>query len=344
MYYAAMRSGVVAVAGVGYGDSDGDESDSDPGIDLTATRGLADHRLECVAANPDRPSRAFCGTFDDGLYRTTDAGETWHRTGLSAESVTSLAIRPDDPDIVFAGTEPSRLYRSTDGGETWYRRDGLRDLASEPSWSFPPRPQTDHVRWVEPDPEKPDHLYVGVEAGALVTTPDGGETYRDRVEGGPRDTHTVATHPAAPDRAWVAAGDGFYVTSDRGDTWTTVESGLDRTYCWSVAVGGDGTPETALVSAARGAGSAHRQPAETYVYRRDLVAGDEWERIDGTALPTGEGVLRPVLEGDPEASGEFVAATDRGLYRTTDGGDTWRRLPVDWDAYTDETARGLAVV
>ena len=49
---------------------------------------------------------------------------------------------------VYAGTEPSALYRSDDGGETWHELESLLELPSRPTWSFPPRPWTSHVRWI----------------------------------------------------------------------------------------------------------------------------------------------------------------------------------------------------
>jgi hypothetical protein len=52
---------------------------------------------------------------------------------------------------VYAGTEPSALYTSNDGGDSWERMEGLNSLPSSKSWSFPPRPWTHHVRWIEPD-------------------------------------------------------------------------------------------------------------------------------------------------------------------------------------------------
>ncbi|SHG44615.1 WD40/YVTN/BNR-like repeat-containing protein [Halobaculum gomorrense] len=328
--YAAMRDCFRVV------DPDGEKAVTAPEFDGRA--------LECVAVHPDAPDRAFVGTFESGLWRSTDAGATFERVGaetVDQAAVMAAAASPHDPDVIWAGTEPSRVYRSTDGGDAWERRDGVVDLPSSDEWAFPPRPHTHHVRWIEPDPDDPGHLYVAVEAGALVTTGDGGETWRDRAPGSRRDTHSMATHPDAPDRAWAAAGDGYAETSDGGETWDHPQTGLDRTYCWSVAVDA-GDPDRALVSAARGAREAHTaERAETYVYRR---SGDsEWVRLDGRGLPLGEGVTRPVLAaGDP---GEFYALSNRGLYRTTNAGDSWEEVAVDWpDRTADQTARGLAVL
>jgi len=296
-------------------------------------------QLECVAADPDRPERLLCGTFEAGLWRSTDGGATWTRaSGVEPPAVMSLALDPGDPDGVWAGTEPSRVYRSTDGGETWAERPGLTELPSAGEWSFPPRPDTHHVRWIEPDPGDPDRLYVGIEAGALVRTRDGGETWTDRVPGSRRDNHTIATHPDAPDRVWSAAGDGYAESRDRGETWDHPQEGLGHRYCWGLAVD-PGDPETVLVSAASGARAAHRT-AESYLYRKR--GGEEWERLDDRGIPTGDGVLRAVLAAG-DAPGELYAANDRGLYRTADAGDSWERLAGWPDGFDGQTVRGLAV-
>ncbi|QZY00336.1 WD40/YVTN/BNR-like repeat-containing protein [Halobaculum rubrum] len=314
----------------------------------TATARVADdldgRALECVAVHPDAPDRVFVGTFESGLWRSANAGETFERVGaepIEQDAVMATAVSPHDPDVIWAGTEPSRVYRSADGGETWTHCDGLVDLPSSDEWAFPPRPHTHHVRWIEPDPHDPDHLYVAVEAGALVTTRDAGETWTDRVADSRRDTHSMATHSDAPGRAWCAAGDGFAETADGGETWTHPQEGLDRTYCWSVAVD-SGDPDRVLVSAARGAREAHSaERAETYVYRRE--GGDRWERLDDRGLPLGAGVTRPVLaSGDP---GEFYALSNRGLFRSDDAGGSWSAVGVDWaERIGDQTARGLVVL
>jgi len=99
-----------------------------------------------------------------------------------------------------------------------------------------------------------------MEAGALVVTPDGGETWVDRPEGSRRDNHALATHPDAPNLVYAAAGDGFAESGDRGDSWRVVDRGLDHGYVWGLAVD-PGDPETALVSAASGAVAAHSRGA-----------------------------------------------------------------------------------
>ncbi|MFC4358124.1 WD40/YVTN/BNR-like repeat-containing protein [Halobium salinum] len=312
-------------------------------------RRLTDYRPDCVVVHPDRPDRVLVGTSDAGLWRSDDGAESFERVGdgVLHERVTALAVNPGDPDELWAGTEPSAVYRSTDGGRNWEEKGGLTDLDSADSWSFPPRPHTHHVRWIEPDPGDPAHLYVGVEAGALVQTHDRGETWEDRVDGSRRDNHSLATHPDAPSRAWAAAGDGYAESHDGGETWDHPQAGLEHRYCWSVAVDAD-DPGTVLVSAASGARAAHTT-GDAYVYRKVETRGDEgearsgWERADDGLSP-GE-TLRPVLARGA-TSGEFYAASNHGLFRTADAGESWRRL-VAWpegEGFEDQAVRGLAVV
>ncbi|EMA46257.1 hypothetical protein C449_04470 [Halococcus saccharolyticus DSM 5350] len=328
------------------------ERDDDDAADHDAwrtTQRLGDHDLECVAVHPEAPGRVFVGTFDAGLHRSQDGGESFERVGEGTigEHVMSLAVDPESPKTIWTGTEPSAVYRSTDGGESWERREGLTDLPSSSEWSFPPRPDTHHVRWIEPDPHSPDHLYVGIEAGALVETHDAGATWEDRVETARVDNHSLATHPDAPERAWSAAGDGYAETHDAGETWVHPQEGLGHRYCWSVAVD-PADPDTVLLSSASGPRSAHNaDTAESYVYRKrgngSESDADSWERLDDRGLPTGEGVVRAVLA--PGAAGEFYAVNNRGLFFTTDAGDSWTRLGVEWPAaFESQTPRGLAVL
>jgi len=347
-----------------------------PDDEWRVTERLTDYEPRCLAASSSDPDRVFCGTFDDGLVRSTDGGEKWEHVGgdeIESDRVTALAVSPHDSSTVWAGTEPSAVYKSTDGGDSWVRREGLCDLPSATEWFYPPRPDTHHVRWIEPDPSEPGRLYVGIELGALVVTDDGGKTWSERPPGSRRDNHSLTTHPAFPARVWSAAGDGYAESHDSGRSWDHPQEGLDHRYCWSVAVdagdvdalgnrGGSSAPGdsgavgeasgsgTVLVSSASGARSAHALPAESYVYRRELdVSGGSghgdgrWERaMDG--LPDPEGLIRAELAS---GGGDCFALTNRGLFRSTNAGNAWNALATDaeWPSGFEKRApHGLVVV
>jgi len=59
-----------------------------------------------------------------------------------------------------------------------------------------------------------------------MCTFDDGRTWRDRVRGGPYDTHTAVTHPLAPGRIYSAAGDGYFESTDAGGSWRSPEDDL----------------------------------------------------------------------------------------------------------------------
>jgi len=311
---------------------------------------LAARSASCVAADLGRPERVFCAA-RRGVWRSDDAGSSWRPVfeGIPGEEVTALAVSAAERvgafGVVHVGTEPSAVFRSEDGGENWRRCEGLSELPSSRAWSFPPRPETHHVRWLEPDPHEPGRLYVAIEAGALVRLdrgPVGGATWRDRVPGGPYDTHQLAIHAERPGRLWSAAGDGFYESDDGGDSWRRAEDGLPFRYCWSVAVD-PGDPDTAVLAAAPGPMQAHaRERAESSVFRR---TGDGPWREVRTGLPEPKGQRAALVATHPAEPGAFYLAADGGLYRSSDAGATWDRLAVDWpDGHgPGSRARGLTV-
>jgi len=304
------------------------------------TERLVGDRFESLAASAAVPGRVFAGTVDAGLKRSTDSGKTWTEVGNFEDRVTAVTISPHDPDEVWVGTEPSAVYRSTDAGMTWQQCPGLTDLPSADRWSFPPRPQTHHVRSLVVDRTDPDRIYIAIEAGAFIRLTDGGKTFEDHPSGARRDNHTLATHTDAPERVYTAAGDGYAESVDGGESWTYPQEGLDHRYVWGLAVD-PGNPETVVVSAANGARSAHSpSTAEAYVYRR---AGDGWEQaMEG--LPAPAGTVRAVLAAG-QRGGEFVALTNRGLFRSHDSAESWTQLDISWPtAYEEKVGRGLAVV
>lgn len=300
---------------------------------------LEGQRLHCVAVDPERPERVYAGTEAEGLWLSHRGGDGWERA-LEGRQVTAVTVSAAEGGVVYAGTEPSAVLRSADGGASWEELAGLTELPSAESWSFPPKPWTHHVRWIEAHPLEPGRLYVAVEAGALLRSPDGGRTWQDRVPDGPYDTHTLRLHPQAPGRVWSAAGDGYFESADGGETWRRPQQGLDHRYVWGLAVD-RGDPETLIVSSASGPGAAHATSgARSFVYRR---AGDgPWQQVRA-GLPDPQGTSRSALAAHPEEPGVFYAASNHGLFESRDGGQSWEALQVAWPEGFRRPVSGLAL-
>jgi hypothetical protein len=199
-------------------------------------------------------------------------------------------------------------------------------LKSSSEWSFPPRPETHHVRWIEPDRHVAGRLFVAIEAGALIRSEDAGATWRDRTADGPRDTHQLWIHAMAPGRLYSAAGDGYFESRDAGESWQKFGKGLRHGYVWSVAVDA-GDPDNILLSSAASPRHSHYEPAESHLYRR--VAGSDWEELR-EGLPNGGGRHTAVLGAHPEKAGTFFAAWENDVFRSIDGGASWCSLGLSW--------------
>lgn len=296
---------------------------------------------ESLAVNPQNPTCVYCGTGGNGLWRSEDAGKSWHPVGpgIAYNEITAVAVSPTEPGVVVAGTEPSAVFRSENGGETWTDLPGLQSLPSARSWSFPPRPETHHVRWIEPDPVVAGRAFVAIEAGALIRTLDGGQTWLDRVPGGPIDTHTAATHPLAPGRVYSAAGDGYFESEDAGESWSRQVDGLQHRYLVSVAVD-PADPDTVIVSAASGPFVAYRpRNAEAYLYRK---AGRRKFELAMAGLPGGQGTIASRLATHPGEPDVIYAANNHGLFRSPDAGQSWKLVDIPWPLQA--FAHGLAAL
>lgn len=284
---------------------------------------------ECLAVDVEHPSRLYCGTWGHGLWRSDDAGRTWNPVGpgIAYGEITAVAVSPRERGVVYAGTEPSAVFRSENGGETWRELSGLRALPSSRSWSFPPRPETHHVRWIETDPAEAGRVFVAIEAGALVRTLDGGKTWLDRVSDGPYDTHTAGTHKMAPGRLYSAAGDGYFETGDAGASWSSEMKGLRHHYLVGVAVD-PADPDAVVVSAASGPFVAYSpRHAEAYVYRK-AARGSFQTAMNG--LPDGRGTVASRFAASPSEPGVIYAANNHGVFRTADAGGSWKALEIPW--------------
>jgi photosystem II stability/assembly factor-like uncharacterized protein len=292
-----------------------------------AERVLADVGAMCVAVDPRAPERVHVGTFDRGLFVSEDRGATWDAPERPPEEsrVLSVAVSPA-ADHAYAGTEPSNLYRSEDHGGSWERLPTLRELPSEPTWSFPPRPWTHHVRTIAPHPSDPAQLSVGIELGGVMRSADGGASWLDHNPQAHSDAHALLTHPDRPDRLYELAGQGIAISENRGDTWRRLEGGLDRHYAWAGAVD-PAQPDRWYAAVSRSPFSAHGSAdGEGVLGRTD---GDGWTAIDTWTKDAPELRRMPYALLAPEPD-ELLAGLRGGvMVLSDDAGTSWRRLPLE---------------
>jgi hypothetical protein len=314
---------------------------------------------QCLASDPLRPERIYCGTFGHGLWISEDGGRRWHEAGpgIEHQQITAVAVsrteRAGAAGVIWAGTEPSALFRSEDGGRNWRPCPALLELPSAPTWSFPPRPHTSHVRWIAPDPHLAGRLLVSIEAGGVMRSLDGGLSWEDRRPDGPYDAHTLATHPLAPGRVYAAAGGdglmrpghGYFESYDAGASWRTSGAEMDFHYLWGLVVD-PRDPDTLLVSASPSPFHAHNpDSARSTIYRK--VGDGPWQ--DVCPLPERDGAQAYLLATDGVTHG-FYAACNQGLFASfseIQRGDElrWLQLPVPWpEAYRRQYINALLVI
>jgi photosystem II stability/assembly factor-like uncharacterized protein len=289
----------------------------------------------CLAVDPKDPATLYVGTSDEGLFKSTDGGESWEQLpGIEHPRITAVAVSPTS-GAVYAGTEPSALFVCRDEGGSWRALEGMRNLPSAPTWSFPPRPWTSHVRAIALSYADPNLVVVGIELGGVVRSTDGGETWQDQRPGAQADCHSLAAHHGDPGLLYEAGGGGFAQSRDFGDSWESAHEGMGLRYAWGLAADAE-DPTLVYASAASGPGRAHGEGfSDAAIYRR--VADGRWE-----AVLEGLAAFPYALCSDPEAPGRLYAGLGDGtILRSADAGERWQevaRVPAGLQALAAASA------
>ena len=214
----------------------------------------------------------------------------------------------------------------------------VRDVEGDPTASE--RLLGHSFECIEATPARPERIFAGTVDAGLLRSTDGGKTWEEVGEFDDRVT-AVTSSPHDDEVVWAGTEPSAVYRSDNGgETWTHPQEGLEHRYVWGLAVDA-ADPDTVVVSAASGARTAHRTAtADAHVYRR---TNGVWEHaMEG--LPEPSGMVRAVLDSGHSA-GEFVAVTNRGVFVTTNGAQSWEAVAIDWpEEYETQVGRGLAVV
>lgn len=298
-------------------------------------------RSIAVAGNAAQPRTFYMGATGGGVWKTTDAGKSWHNISdeyFKTGAVGALAVAPSDPNVIYAGMGESAIrgdmatgdgvYRSTDGGKTW-KQAGLAD--------------THVISKIVVDPGNPDHLFVAAlghvfgansERGVFESS-DGGTHWKKILY---VDEHTGAIDVAmdphnarvlyaamwqAYRRPWKLSSGGpgseLYKSSDGGAHWTNISKhpGLPTGVLGKIGVsvsGADSNRVYALIEAKAGG-----------VFVSD-DAGATWRRTYHDSELTQRAWYFTRIYADPKEIDTVYAPQVGGVFKSTDGGVKFTKL------------------
>ncbi len=301
-------------------------------------------RTRALAGVPSEPATFYLGAVNGGVWKTTDAGSTWHSIwdDQPSGSIGAIAVASSDPNVVYVGSGEGLqrpdlstgdgVYKSTDAGKTWTHLEGLRD--------------GQQIGQVAIDPRDPNRVFVAVEGHpfgtneerGLYLTTDGGKTFKrvlfvsnrtgaSEVQIDPQNPQIVFAgmwqRQEAPwENGSFGGGEGgLYRSTDGGETWNKLT--------------GNGLPEQILQlqltispsNPKRIYGAFAPVKGAVGIYRSD-DGGDHWvhapeddprpeERIGGGDVP--------VLLADPKDP-DTVYVASIVSWKSTDAGKTWSAL------------------
>lgn len=192
-----------------------------------------------------------------GFFKSTDGGKTWREsTELKTEALHSLAQSPSDPNILIAGSNRG-VYRSTDAGETWLQLPtsaypdirNVESIAVDPrdakaiyvgTWHLPWKTEDGGQTWksiktgmiddsdvfaIEIDETRPNHVIASACSG-IYESQNAGGNWR-KVQGIPsqsRRTRDILRHPAIPSTIFAGTTEGFWRSTNGGDSWMLTTS------------------------------------------------------------------------------------------------------------------------
>ncbi|HET9683562.1 MAG TPA: hypothetical protein VFP15_05625 [Gemmatimonadaceae bacterium] len=209
-----------------------------------------------VEVAPSDPNVIYVGMGDlvtggainegDGVYRSSDAGQTWHHLGLDAtKQIPSILVDPRDPNLVMVAAQGDfhrksdvrGVFRSTDGGTTWtktlYVNDetGIQKLARAydvPQVIF----ATTVSHYIPPATDFPNTPSAGPTGTALYKSTDEGVTWHEVTGGGlprlaGRTSVAVAMNTNAQ-RVYLIGNFGLYRSDDGGSSWRQMAANDER--------------------------------------------------------------------------------------------------------------------
>jgi photosystem II stability/assembly factor-like uncharacterized protein len=288
------------------------------------------------------PLTYYMGTTGGGLWKTEDAGQFWTNISdgyFKTGSVGAVAVAESDPNVVYCGmgehapravmtSHGDGMYKSTDAGKTW-KHIGLET--------------TQHIAEIKIHPSNPDIVYVAVQGNlygpnkerGVYKTEDGGASWKNILfvndETGCADIDMDMSNPRVlyaamwehGRRPWQVIsggpGSGLYKSTDGGDNWKKIQSGLpDELGKMAVSICRSEPDRVyALVES-----DSNEEKGGLFVSDN---AGGSWKRISKDHRLVQRAWYYIEVFADP-INKDMVYVLSAPALRSSDGGKTWERL------------------
>jgi photosystem II stability/assembly factor-like uncharacterized protein len=183
----------------------------------------------------------------DGVYKSTDGGDTWKHIGLErTRQISAVRIHPQNPDVVYVAAQGSPygankergIYRTTDGGKNWELVLHIDENTGASSLSMDmANPRVLYAAFWE-HRRYPWIADSGGPNSAIYKSTDGGDTWTKLENGLPKFMGKigVAVSPANPKRVWAiieAEDGGLFRSDDGGKSWRNInKERVLRTRSW----------------------------------------------------------------------------------------------------------------
>ena len=313
-------------------------------------------RAVAVTGVPGQPNVYYFGAVNGGVWKSTDFGRTWNPIfdAPPTNSVGAIAVAPSDPNIIYVGSGEglqrpdlsvgNGIYKSSDAGATWTHL-GLDDAQQIPS--------------IIVDPHDSNRLFVAVlghpygpnEMRGVFRSTDGGATwqkvlYKDentgavQVDFDPSDPKTIYAvlwsarqGPWEYGNAYLGEGSGLFKSTDGGDTWHAIGSGLPQ-FAHAQGLGRIGIG-IATSKPRRIYALVQASPRFGGVYRSD-DAGATFTRVNSQPRVYERGDDFAGITVDPK-NPDVVYSANTSTYKSTDGGANfipWKGAPGGDDYHT----------
>ncbi len=276
-------------------------------------------RRESIRRVEQEADRRIAACEDNALLiiEGADAASRRIETGIEG-AIHSLLLLDDDPLEVLIGTEPPHVYRLREDSVERIRT--FDELECRRDW-YTPWGGPAAVRSMARTDD--GTVYADIHVGSIMRSPDEGATWEPVTPELHVDVHQVATCPAEADRVYAQTADAFWISYDRGQSWTHRARDIDERYGRCVTAHPQ-DPDLVLCTVSDG---PHGDDVHGQLYRSE-DAGRNWTHVaEGFPASTEHNIDTYHVAFDPD--GRAWGVVGHTLYVGRDRASRWEPL---WEA------------